>query len=199
MSLPLRLKEPTRETLAKAIVVVLPTLAYLNSFSGAFVFDDEVNILKNPSIRHLGSLGAVLSPPALSGAGGRPLTNLSLALNYALSGSQEWSYHALSLAIHLGCALLLFAILRETFRSPRLPPALIGQSVVIAGTAATLWAVHPVQTATVTSLLSPAPVVLHSPGADRPTPLVVRRDRGRGSRHGEQRNHGDRSAGFVSL
>jgi tetratricopeptide (TPR) repeat protein len=152
MSLPLRLKEPTRETLAKAIVVVLPTLAYLNSFSGAFVFDDEVNILKNPSIRHLGSLGAVLSPPALSGAGGRPLTNLSLALNYALSGSQEWSYHALSLAIHLGCALLLFAILRETFRSPRLPPALIGQSVVIAGTAATLWAVHPVQTATVTYL-----------------------------------------------
>ena len=49
---------------------------------------------------------------------GRPLLNLSLAVNYAISGLDVWSYHATNLAIHILAALLLFGILRRTFLLP---------------------------------------------------------------------------------
>ena len=49
---------------------------------------------------------------------GRPLLNLTLAINYATSGYEVWSYHATNLLIHLAAALLLLGILRRTFRLP---------------------------------------------------------------------------------
>ena len=47
------------------------------------MFDDVGTIAENPTIRDLGSLGRVLSPPPESPVAGRPLVNLSLAFNYA--------------------------------------------------------------------------------------------------------------------
>lgn len=60
-------------------------VAYRNSFEAPFVFDDHPSIQANPTIRRLWPLSGPLSPP---GAGasvtGRPVVNLSLAVNYAL-------------------------------------------------------------------------------------------------------------------
>jgi len=67
-------------------VVLAVALAYANSFSGALVLDDQSSIANNPTLRQLWPLWPVLSPPAGSGVGGRPLANLSLALNFAVSG-----------------------------------------------------------------------------------------------------------------
>src|SRR6185312_11084012 len=64
----------------------------------------------------------------------RPVLNLSLAVNYAISGPDPWSYHALNLAIHVGAALCLFGLIRRTAG-----PALLAFAVAL------LWAVHPLQ------------------------------------------------------
>ncbi len=46
----------------------------------------------------------------------RPLVNLSFALNYAAGGRDVSGYRRLSLAVRVACALLLFGIVRRTFR-----------------------------------------------------------------------------------
>ncbi|HLP25275.1 MAG TPA: hypothetical protein VK477_06335, partial [Acidobacteriota bacterium] len=121
--------------------------AWLNSFHAPFVFDDTASIVENVSIRQLGS-SAWLNPPHALGetVGGRPVLNFTFALNYAVSGLSVWSYHALNLAIHFGAALLLWSVLRRI--------SAVGDGVAIA--AALLWAVHPLQTASVTYVVQRA-------------------------------------------
>jgi Flp pilus assembly protein TadD len=114
--------------------------AYHNSLHGAFVFDDLPAIPQNATIRALWPLSAVLSPPALTSVTGRPLVNLSLALNYALAGESVVSYHVFNLAIHLLAALVLFGIIRRTLHGPGLE---IREATGIATVAVLLWVVHP--------------------------------------------------------
>src|SRR3954467_4082602 len=76
----------TRVIVLAALLAITTFAAHLHSLGGAFVFDDFPAIRDNPTIRKLTELGAVLSPPAASGVGGRPIANLSFALNYAAGG-----------------------------------------------------------------------------------------------------------------
>ena len=86
-----------------SLIVLAGVVAYHNSLTGPFVYDDLLSILDNRSIRHLWPPGDVLSPPRGDGltVEGRPVLNLSLGLNYPISGTQVWSYHLLNLLIHL--------------------------------------------------------------------------------------------------
>lgn len=129
-------------------------LAYARSFSAPFVFDDLPAIATNPSIRHLHPLTAALSPPSTAaGAVGRPLVNLSLALNYAAGGLNVRGYHAFNLAVHLLAALVLFGVLRRTLQQPVLRERFGGAATSLAFGIALLWAVHPLQTETVVSVI----------------------------------------------
>jgi tetratricopeptide (TPR) repeat protein len=114
--------------------------AYHNSFYGAFVFDDMPAIRENPTLRTLWPLTVPLSPPANTGVGGRPLANLSFALNHALGGDDVRGYHAVNLLLHLGSALLLLGLVRRTWR---------GASPWAAWSVALLWCLHPLTTAAV--------------------------------------------------
>lgn len=131
-------------------LVLAVALVYANSLGGAFVFDDTGAILRNDSIRQIWPLHVPLQPPAEAGTGGRPLANLSFALNYAISGLAPGSYHGLNVAIHLANALLVFALVRRTLAGPRLQPVIGTGTTTFAGAAALLWAVQPVQTIAVT-------------------------------------------------
>src|SRR5579885_1581758 len=87
--------EPSWFSFAAGVLLVLAGLAtYLNSFAGPFIFDDELWITKNPSIHQLWPIGSVLWPPSGAIYCGRPVLNLSLAVNYAWSGANVGSYHA---------------------------------------------------------------------------------------------------------
>jgi len=122
-----------------AAIAIAGLVAYHNSFSGPFILDDTWNIVANPSIRHLWRLGRVLSPQPIPALGGRPLYNLSFAVNYAWGGTSVRGYHVLNLAIHLLAGLTLFGIVRRTLRNSNLALAI-----------AILWTVHPLLTESVT-------------------------------------------------
>ncbi len=145
----------SRRTLALmgVLIAVAAIAAYANSLAVPFLFDDTPSILQNPTIRHLGAIGTVLSPPAQGGAttSGRPLLNLSLAANYALSGRQVWSYHAFNLLVHILAGLTLFGLSRRTLERLRLASA-TGLALAIA----LLWTLHPLQVESVTYIVQRA-------------------------------------------
>lgn len=116
---------PAQRAAALTIIAAAVLVAYANSLRVPFVFDDLTSIQENASIRHLSALNDVLTPPAGTGdtVDGRPLLNLSFALNYAFGGLDVRGYHATNIAIHLGSALLLFGIIRRTLERLQPEPA----------------------------------------------------------------------------
>lgn len=137
---------------AAALLVAAITGAYLNSLDAPFVFDDPAAIVDNPTIRRLWPLSDVLLPPRGEGVTveGRPVLNLTLALNYAFGGASPRGYHAANVAFHALAALTLFGLVRRTLRLPRLYPHFGDASLPLAALTAALWALHPLQTESVT-------------------------------------------------
>ncbi|HVP65841.1 MAG TPA: hypothetical protein VMT17_01105 [Anaeromyxobacteraceae bacterium] len=114
------------------VLVAGVSAAYVTSFGGDFQFDDGRVIVDEPAVHSLHAFWG--SMPAI-----RPLLKLTYALNWA-SGLGLAGFHAANLAIHVGNALLTFALFR------RLGPRRDGAA--LAG--ALLFALHPVQTEAVT-------------------------------------------------
>jgi protein O-mannosyl-transferase len=135
------------------VVLVVGLLAYLSSFSGVFLFDDDHAIVQNPYIRSLWPISRAMSAPQQATVAGRPLVSLSLAFNYALGGLNPWGYHAFNLIVHLLCGLLLFGIVRRTLSSGRIQDRTGQAAPVLAMIIALLWVVHPLQTESVTYVI----------------------------------------------
>jgi Flp pilus assembly protein TadD len=142
-----------RPGIGAAVLVIAATAAYLNSFGVPFLFDDYPSIVENPTIRQLWSPDA-FSPPVGNGytVGGRPVLNFTLAINYAVSGTEVWSYHAFNLVIHALAGLTLFGLLRRTFERLGTAP----QTDWVPLTVALLWVLLPLQTQSVTYIVQRA-------------------------------------------
>ncbi|HET8539351.1 MAG TPA: tetratricopeptide repeat protein [Anaeromyxobacter sp.] len=134
---------------APLAVAMLGLLAYANAFGGAFVFDDVKHVRDNPLVRDLGNyLGSLAGYRALPN---RYVGYLTFALNHRLGGTSVAGYHAFNVAVHVLNALLVYVLVRSTFRSPRLEgSALAPQARAIAFAAAALFVAHPLQTQAVT-------------------------------------------------
>jgi protein O-mannosyl-transferase len=132
----------------KFVVLLIAAIAlatYWNALDAPFVWDDDISITTNTSIHDVTSS---LNPPIETPVSGRPMVNLSLALNYAFDGLNTRGYHALNLAIHVVCALLLFGIVRRTLRRrPGDQWAASADAVALA--AALVWMVHPLLSETI--------------------------------------------------
>ncbi len=135
-----------------ALLIVLGVGAvYWNSWHAPFVLDDKMAITDNPTVRSLWPLHGPLTPPTGgSPVAGRPLPNLSFAINRAISGDAVWSYHVGNVALHLAAALALLALLRQTLARPAVPERLRRDAPLAAAAVALLWALHPLQTVAVT-------------------------------------------------
>lgn len=143
-----------------AVLIAAGAIAYSNSFQGAFVFDDLLSIPQNPSLHRLPALWSVLSPPDDGvTVSGRPVVNLTLALNAAAGGDTVWGYHLVNLAIHLLAGLTLFGLTRRTIERRR-PPATPGgcgaSAKLLALAISALWTLHPLQTESVTYIVQRA-------------------------------------------
>ena len=122
--------------LAPAAIVLAALAAYAGGLGTPFVFDDLLRIPRNPFIRTLWPPWTPLLHTS------RPLTQWTLALNYAWTGLAPWSYHALNLVVHALAALALLDLARRTL-ARALPPAAAGRAPALAFAIALLWAVHP--------------------------------------------------------
>ena len=145
---------------AAGLLVLAVMAAYGNSFHGPFIFDDANSIVENTSIRQLWSPQVLTAPPEALTAVGRPVLNLSLAINYAIGGLNVWGYHAVNLAIHILAALALFGLVRRTLLLPtvsdRFGPASTGLALAVA----LVWALHPLQTESVTYIIQRAEAIV---------------------------------------
>lgn len=147
-------RPPRLRALIPVLLLLAGLAAYWNSFSVPFLFDDDLSIADNPTIRQLWPPGPALTPPD-NGAGvtNRPVINVSFALNYALGGLDPRGYHVANLAIHLGAALLLLGLVRRTLRQPALAGRFGSAADAIAAAAALGWLLHPLQTESVTFVI----------------------------------------------
>ena len=116
-------------------LVLLGGLAYSNSLTGAFVFDDLIGVRDNPDIRRLWSLSLLRSDWGESSLLGRPLVAATFAINYAIDGLNVRGYHIGNIVVHILCALVLFALIRR-----------VRDSVGFAFVCASLWLLHPLNT-----------------------------------------------------
>jgi len=137
--------------LVVGLLALAAMAAYHNSFTAQFVLDDGGSITDNPTIRSLWPPWGTFFPP---GGGvtvsGRPVVNFTLAINYAISGEEVWSYHAFNLVIHLLAAATLLGIVRRTLDCPLLRPRFGDAQLPLAAAIAALWLLHPLQTESVT-------------------------------------------------
>lgn len=117
-----------------AALLLLSLLAYRGSLQNGFMadWDDNKYVLWNDGIKSLSpeALGALFSRPYF--ANYHPLTMLSYAVQYGLSGLSPEPYHALNLALHLLNMILVFVFMR-----------LLTGRVEIAGVVAGIFALHP--------------------------------------------------------
>jgi tetratricopeptide (TPR) repeat protein len=118
-----------RAPLCAAALLVLVVLAFANGLSGAFVLDDEAAISGDVSATTIG----------------RPLLSLSFAMNRALFGASPAGFHAVNIAIHAAAALVLFDLVRRT-----LATRAGNGATPLAFAVAAIWALHPLQTESVT-------------------------------------------------
>ncbi len=132
------------------VLVLAAACAYVNSLHGPFFFDDFKAIPENGSIRTLWPLSVPLHPPPFQATVGRPLANLTLAINYAVGGLDVRGYHVFNIAIHVLAGLVLFGIVARTLRTPALDPRFGLHAQPLAFAVALLWLLHPLQTEPVT-------------------------------------------------
>ncbi len=135
-------------------LVAISFLVYGASLRVPLLFDDHPAIERNATIRQLWPLTDVLLPPT-SGAGatGRPLVNLSLALNYAWGGLDVTGYHLFNVLVHALATLVLWGLVRRTLRNfvPAYSDA--SRAEAIAAWSALLWALHPLNTEAVVCIV----------------------------------------------
>ena len=122
-------------------IVIVAVLTYGNALGNPFVMDDTNAILDNTTIHSLGA--SVRGGPPQSSTAGRPLVNVSFAVNYMLGGVSPWGYRAVNLGVHVACALLIFVLLRRMLAFPRLAEWSAGYDTGVAATTALLWTAHP--------------------------------------------------------
>lgn len=134
---------------ALPLILLVCILAYGNIFTQQFVYDDRELVTENPAIRQLSQLPQVFashywsgSRPAWAGNLYRPLVGASLALDYAVGGLNARVYKVTNFSLHLLCSWLVFLLGRRIACSPQVSLA-----------AALLFAVHPLHTEAVTSIV----------------------------------------------
>jgi tetratricopeptide (TPR) repeat protein len=135
------------------IITALACLAYLPTFTGDFILDDQALVKNNLYIRELHSLTSYLSQedgivdPGDKGLFHtgyyRPLINVTYWIDYKIWGMNPVGFRTTNLILHLLACLLLYELIM-----------LLGGNREGAFWGALFFALHPVQTETVAMIVS---------------------------------------------
>jgi len=143
---------------AAAAVCAAVVVVYSSGLGAPFIMDDASSITANRSIRSLWPIWPVLVYEHGEGRthDGRPLLNLSLAVNRLATGTSPLGFRVVNIALHCVNALLLMTLARRLLARPAVPAAVREWAGEIAFVAALLWAVHPLGTGAVTYVVQRA-------------------------------------------
>lgn len=118
-------------------MLAVAAAVYLNAFGHEFTFDDAQIIRDNIRIRSLGDVPQLFTTNYWGDIADRglyrPLTLLTYALNYAVSGLDTWSYTAVNIGLHATVSTLVVLVARS-----------LGAPSSASTCAGLLFAVHPV-------------------------------------------------------
>lgn len=120
-----------------AAALILTSLVYLPSLNGPIIFDDFHLPFSDPNAARM---------PARFWIGGvRPLLMATYWLNYAISGTATFSYHAVNLLLHSVSAVIVFFVLRRLLKL-----ASIGRNAFLFSLfGAGIFLLHPLQSESV--------------------------------------------------
>jgi tetratricopeptide (TPR) repeat protein len=131
-------------------------ISYGNSINGAWVFDDESNIVTNNYVQ-LKTLEWENIQKTFYGINqtkiSRPIAYLSFGLNYYFGQFNTFGYHVVNLLIHYVSAFFLFLFIHRTLNLPRLKAEYENSSYAIALLATFFWATSPVNVTAVTYIV----------------------------------------------
>jgi protein O-mannosyl-transferase len=130
-----------------AILLAVALFVCGNALGNDFTFDDFAYLLNNPRVTSLNV--RALFEPAEAEEGlrfFRPLTFATYQWNWAVAGAHALTYHLFNVALHAIVSLLLYLVLRKLLEG------LEGEAI-IAWVAALLFAVHPIHTEAVASIV----------------------------------------------
>lgn len=139
-------------------VVLAIWTAYLPGLDAPFIMDDASSIAANRSIRSLWPIWPVIVYEHGEGRthDGRPLLNLSLAVNRAVTGMSARGFRVVNILIHCGNAVMLMTLAYRLLTRPALPAVVRERAREITLAAALFWAVHPLGTGAVTYVIQRA-------------------------------------------
>ena len=144
----IRTEARSRERLLVFAILAITALAFANALDGQFVYDDRVQVLKNPTLNSLSNIPKMLtqgvwqflneSEASATGPYYRPLFNIALIINRHLFGFEVAGWHLVSIGLHLCVLFLVYRLGRKW-----------GLSFEVAGASALLFGLHPVHSESV--------------------------------------------------
>jgi len=139
-------------SLAVVILAGAVGLVFGRGLRAPFIFDDVESVENNFSIARLWPLFRDADGPGpfsnltYSPLAGRPLVNLSFAVNFHFGQFNPVGYHVFNMVVHALSALLLWSIVRRVLLLDYFGGKFQGVAEPLALAVALVWAIHPLQT-----------------------------------------------------
>jgi protein O-mannosyl-transferase len=133
-----------KERLCAGLLLAVAMLVYGDSLLNDFTQDDELYVVHNQTVTSP-SIRGLFGPNKVTNVF-RPVTFSTFALNWAAGGAQPFGYHLVNLLLHAAVTLLLYLLLQALLEPEP-------QARAVAFAAALLFAVHPIHTEAVASVV----------------------------------------------
>ncbi|MBF0595432.1 MAG: tetratricopeptide repeat protein [Candidatus Omnitrophica bacterium] len=131
--------------LQAGILTAIGFLLYANTLHGQFHLDDDLFIVRNPTIRDITNWALI--GKSLLGEHARHVVFFTLALNYHLNKLDVFGYHLVNTLIHILTAVGIWQFTRLLLSTPRFSTTIsAGNAANIAFGAALLFLCHPANT-----------------------------------------------------
>jgi protein O-mannosyl-transferase len=122
------------------LIIILGLVVYVNALSGSFVWDDQVIVRNNASLREWSAIPKIFTPDNSVGSSmrrvfWRPLQFFSYFLEHPLWGSNPAGYHFTNILLHILVALALYKFINIVF-----------DNVSLAYLTSALFVTHPLHT-----------------------------------------------------
>jgi protein O-mannosyl-transferase len=152
----------SRHLISLSILFSIIIIIYSNTFYCSWHFDDYHNILLNPKVKltNLSYESITDTFYATHNAGQylgkklyRPLSFLTLGLNWYYGKDDVFGYHIVNITFHILTAFFLYFTILQLFNTPNLKNKYNDNRQFIALLSAVLWAINPIQVQAVTYIV----------------------------------------------